>query len=213
MRRHRPGRKSPRLTRPRRGGYLSKEWVMGIRGQCAVLAMFASMSLGLVGCVQTFDNYMPLQQPLTSGCPNCQGPNAGAVAGAPVDGEGEVVQTAYRPRDGLGAPRAVDSPPMGGNCCPREIQMVSHPPYTVAPPDVLLLNVLRAVPKGPYRLEPLESLQIMVTNTLPGKSIAGNFVISPEGTVSLGYEYGTVRIGGLSLEEAEVAIRKHLSGI
>jgi polysaccharide export outer membrane protein len=204
---------------------------MGIRGQCAIFAMFASMSLGLVGCVQTYDNYLPLQQPLTSGCPNCQGPGAvvqtgavqpdgtpasapaGAPAGAPGATQGDVVQTAYRPLGNLGGPMPVDGPPVGGNACPRELQLVSHPPYTVAPPDVLLLNVLRAVPRGPYRLEPLESLQITVTNTLPAKPIAGTFVVSPEGTVNLGYDYGTVRVGGMSLEEAELAIRRHLSGI
>ena len=55
---------------------------MGIKGQCAVLAVFALLSIGLTGCMQTMDNYMPLQQPVTSGCPNCQGPNAIAAAGS-----------------------------------------------------------------------------------------------------------------------------------
>ena len=91
--------------------------------------------------------------------------------------------------------------------------MVSHPPYTVAPPDVLLLNVLRAVPKGPYRLEPLKALQIAVTNTLPNQAISGTYVISPEGYINLGFTYGNVHVGGLQLDEAEAAIRKHLSSI
>lgn len=217
---------------------------MGIRGRCAGLAAFTLLSLGLAGCVQTqtMDNYMPLQQPVTSGCPHCQGANAAGAAaptmGIPVTTASEVVQTAYRPGGGLGDPQTIDGapvagapdtvapqngavvggppaggPPAGGYPCPREIQMQSHPPYTVAPPDVLLLNVLRAVPKGPYRLEPLETLQIAVTDTLPNQPIAGTYVISPEGMINLGFAYGNVRVGGLSLDEAEAAIRKQLGGV
>jgi polysaccharide export outer membrane protein len=211
---------------------------MSIKGHCTVVGVFALLSVGLAGCVQTMDNYMPLQQPLTSGCPNCQGPGALANAnGAPANGQSEVMQTSYRPLGGLGQPQPAegaamgapvpgdphgDGPPMGGppmggppmgNYCPREIQMVSHPPYTVAPPDVLLLNILRAVPKGPYRLEPLESLQIAVTNTLPNQPINGTYVITPDGYINLGFNYGTVRIGGLTLEDAELAIRRQLSGV
>src|SRR5262249_12521943 len=36
------------------------------------------------------------------------------------------------------------------------------------------------------------------------------FVVSPEGLVNLGYSYGPVRVGGLTLEEAQAAIRHHL---
>ncbi len=96
---------------------------------------------------------------------------------------------------------------------PNELVPTSHPPYRVAPPDILLIDALRIVPKGPYRLEPLEMLQINVSDTLPGQPISGPFMISPEGTVSLGYNYGTVRVGGLSLEQAQQAIFNHLSNI
>jgi protein involved in polysaccharide export with SLBB domain len=217
---------------------------MGIKGHCTGVAVaLLSLSLGLAGCV-TQDNYQPLQYPVLSGCPNCQGPRAMAGAagtlGAPRAGDGQVVQTAYQEhgdlhdggpglvmsegdivmgrrrlggRLGLGDPKAVDSPPAGGNCCPRELTMTSHPPFTVAPPDVLLIDVLRAVPKGPYRLEPMEALQIAVTDTLPNQPIAGSYMISPEGMVNLGFTYGSVRVGGMSLEDAEVAIRKQLAGI
>ena len=133
---------------------------------------------------------------------------------APV--EGEIVGGPYRPLAGrLNGLRTgmhvVDSPVQGEHCCPRELTPVSHPPYTVAPPDVLLLEALRAVPKGPYRLEPLEVLQISVTGTLPNQPISGGFMITPEGNVNLGFDYGSVRVGGLTIDEAEVAIRKKLS--
>ena len=37
--------------------------------------------------------------------------------------------------------------------------------------------------------------------------------MSPEGLINLGYNYGTMRVGGLTLEEAQSAIRTHLSKI
>ena len=46
------------------------------------------------------------------------------------------------------------------------------------------------MPKGPYRLEPLEVLQIAVTGTLPNQPINGGFMITPEGNINLGFDYG-----------------------
>jgi polysaccharide export outer membrane protein len=133
-----------------------------------------------------------------------------------------LVQTSYRP-DGAGNnmqpgnnmdPNVTGELPVpGAGFFPRELGMTSHPPRPVAPPDVLLIDAIRLVPKGPYRLEPLETLQINVSDTLPNQPIAGAFMISPEGTVNLGFNYGAVRVGGLTLDQAEVAIRKHLGGI
>jgi len=96
---------------------------------------------------------------------------------------------------------------------PREINKVSLPPYTVAPPDVLVIDAARLVPKPPYRVEPLEVLLIQVTDTLPNQPINGPFVISPEGTVNLGYGYGTVRVQGLTVDQIQGAIRQHLSNV
>ncbi len=196
---------------------------MVIKGRRAAGAAVAlvSVALGLAGCVQTMTGYQPLQEPLTSGCPNCVGKSmvvpAGAVEPRP-DANPEVVQTLYRPLAGGGGlnplgPVPVDSPSPGGPCCPRELTMTSHPPYTIAPPDVLLIDAIRLVPKGPYRLEPMETLQLGVTNTLPNQPINGTFLITPEGAINLGFTYGAVRVGGLTIEQAEAAIRKHLGGI
>src|SRR5262249_7112042 len=65
----------------------------------------------------------------------------------------------------------------------------------------------------PYRLEPLEVLQIHVADTLPNQPIQGLYTISPEGLVTLGYSYGSVRVAGLTLDQATQAIRKHLGAI
>ena len=37
--------------------------------------------------------------------------------------------------------------------------------------------------------------------------------MSPEGTINLGYGYGSVRVGGMTLDQAQDAIRRHLGNI
>lgn len=98
-----------------------------------------------------------------------------------------------------------------GQGCPRELTMTSLPPHKVAPPDILMINLVRMVPRPPYRIEPLEALLINVTDTLPSQPIAGPFSVSLEGTINLGYSYGSVYVGGLTPEQAQLAIRRHLA--
>jgi len=96
---------------------------------------------------------------------------------------------------------------------PGELKMTSHPPHRVAPPDILLIEALKLALKGPYRLEPMEVLQIEVSDTLPKQEIKGMYMISPEGTVNLGHTYGSVRVGGLTVDQASAAIKAYLSPI
>jgi len=95
---------------------------------------------------------------------------------------------------------------------PRELGMTYLPPYIIEPPDVLYIDAVRLVPRPPYRIEPLDILLITVPtdNAKPGEPINGQFVVTPEGTVSLGFNYGTVRVAGLTLEGAAVAVRNAL---
>lgn len=95
--------------------------------------------------------------------------------------------------------------------CPNEIQRVSLPPYKVAPPDILFIDLVRMVPRPPYRVEPLETLVITVTDTLPNQPITGPFVITPEGTVNLGYNYGSVFVAGKTIAEVQDIIRNYLT--
>jgi polysaccharide export outer membrane protein len=96
---------------------------------------------------------------------------------------------------------------------PRELAQTTLPPHRVAPPDVLLIEALRLIPKGPYRLEPLEVIQIDVPDALPKQEIKGLFMILPDGKVNLGHSYGSVVIGNLTVDQAQAAIRSHLSPI
>jgi polysaccharide export outer membrane protein len=93
----------------------------------------------------------------------------------------------------------------------RELEMVSLPPYTIEPPDVLTITATRVVPKAPYRIRPLDSLQIDVEGEQPDQPIDyALFVVDPGGYVNLGPGYGKVKVRDLSLEEARDAVETHL---
>lgn len=93
---------------------------------------------------------------------------------------------------------------------PAELAKVSLPEYRLEPPDVLLLNAVRLVPKSPYFLQTLDILQIQASPTPPDAPIAGQFQIEPTGMVNLGPQYGAVRIVDLTPAEAQAAIAKQL---
>jgi polysaccharide export outer membrane protein len=96
------------------------------------------------------------------------------------------------------------------NPVPRELRKSSLPPYVVEPPDILVIDTLRAVPKPPYRIQPLDTLIVQAANVSPAEPITGTYGVEPEGTLNFGPTYGLVRVTGLTLEEARQAILAHL---
>lgn len=91
-----------------------------------------------------------------------------------------------------------------------EKRMVTLPTYTIQPPDVLLIDAVKLVPKSPYRIEALDQLDVKVAGTLPDQPITGNYAVEPSGAVNLGPTYGRVAVQGLTLEEATHAVDQHL---
>ncbi len=71
---------------------------------------------------------------------------------------------------------------------PKELDMISLPEYVVEPPDILLVEVLEA---------------------LPGRPIQGERLVRPDGTISLGF-YGDVYVAGLTCKEIKEKIVIHL---
>ena len=108
----------------------------------------------------------------------------------PVDAQGIVRPGAQRP--------------------PAELAKVSLPDYVIEPPDILLIEGVKIVPKNPYEIQPQDILQIVVLGTEPDRPIAGQYLVESDGSVRLGPGYGTVQIAGLSTDEAEDAIRELL---
>jgi polysaccharide biosynthesis/export protein len=71
---------------------------------------------------------------------------------------------------------------------PREFNKVSMPEYVVEPPDLLLVEVLEA---------------------LPGRPISGERLVRPDGKITLGF-YGEVYVAGLSISEIKEKVVLHL---
>lgn len=102
-----------------------------------------------------------------------------------------------------------------GNTIPRELQKVTLPAYTVEAPDILLIDVVKLLPRQPYHIEPLDTLQISApsTSTYEGEPINGAYLVEVDGTVNLGPSYGKVKLGGLTIEEANTEVNRHLGEI
>ncbi len=96
---------------------------------------------------------------------------------------------------------------------PNELWKVSHPAYRIEPPDILLLDAIRMVPRPPYVVQPLDVLTIQVTGTRPDQPINGIFTVSPDGTISLGFGYGLVRVSGMTLEQVQATIKQQLGRV
>jgi polysaccharide export outer membrane protein len=96
---------------------------------------------------------------------------------------------------------------------PRELNMVSEASYQVEPPDVLMIEMLKLVPLPPYRIDIFDVLQIKVIGTLLDQPVDGFFLVEAEGIITLGPAYGTVRVAGMTNEEAAAAITRKLSAV
>ncbi|MCX7426919.1 MAG: polysaccharide biosynthesis/export family protein, partial [Planctomycetia bacterium] len=96
---------------------------------------------------------------------------------------------------------------------PRELAMRSLPEYRIEPPDVLQIELLKLVPQPPYRIESYDVLTISALNTFLDQPIQGYFLVEAEGTVNLGPAYGSFRVAGMSVEEAQLAIKAKLMNI
>lgn len=106
----------------------------------------------------------------------------------------------------------VQTPPPVGQCVPTEKDKTSLPAYRVEPPDILFIESLRVVPKPPYHIQSGDELQIIAEPPEANLSARG-FFVDPQGRIDLGPRYGKVQVGGLTNDEATVAVRKAVGAI
>lgn len=93
---------------------------------------------------------------------------------------------------------------------PRELSKAVLPEYVIEPPDIVVIDALHVTPRPPYRLRTQDVLSIDVRGTFPEYPISGPYPIQVGGIVSFGYPYGSVDVGGKTLDEARTAIQTHL---
>ena len=118
----------------------------------------------------------------------------------------------------MGCRTATVDQPFAADPLPRELEKVSLPEYVVEPPDILVIDALNVVPLDPYVLGPLDVLGIQVSGTPQATEeqrkeyppISGNYQVQPDGMISLGLPYGSVRVLGMKTDEAKAAIETHL---
>jgi polysaccharide export outer membrane protein len=92
----------------------------------------------------------------------------------------------------------------------RELDKMAMPPYIIEPPDVILIDAVNVIPLPPHRIKNFDVLQVNIDGTLFERPIEGEFVVEPDGTLNLGFEYGNVRVLGMTIDEAKAEIEKHL---
>jgi polysaccharide biosynthesis/export protein len=93
---------------------------------------------------------------------------------------------------------------------PRELSMVSLPAYRIEPPDAVRIDVLKLVPRFPYRIGMHDVLEIRALWTLVDQPIDDYYYVDGEGNLNLGPAYGSVRIVGMNIEEATEEILQRL---
>lgn len=85
-----------------------------------------------------------------------------------------------------------------GGIVPRDVGHASLPQYVIEPPDNLTIEAVLRDPRTG------------LSDRLPVQPIGGDYVVRPDGTVSLGV-WGTVRVAGLTTSKAADAIRAQLA--
>jgi polysaccharide biosynthesis/export protein len=89
-----------------------------------------------------------------------------------------------------------------GNGLPRELRKTVLPAYVIEPPDILSIDAIHAVPKQPYKLQPFDTVSIMVEGTPPDAPIAGIYPVGADGNIVIpryGPE-GTIHVAGMTIE-------------
>ena len=112
----------------------------------------------------------------------------------------------YDERGNLVASRTAppDSPP-------SELAKVTLPRYRVAAPDILMIQGVRLFPKSPYFIQAGDYLQIVVPGLPLDQPIQGTFQVDSQGMVNLGASYDSLKVTGMTLDEAQEAIAKHMA--
>jgi polysaccharide export outer membrane protein len=112
------------------------------------------------------------------------------------------------PRDPF--PATPPEPP-AESTVPRELDKVTLPRYVIEPPDILLIEGVKLVPKSPHRIETFDVLLVRVTGTLPEYPIGETYPVDADGSVNLGPPYGRIKLVDLTIEEAEDEVHTQLS--
>jgi polysaccharide export outer membrane protein len=89
--------------------------------------------------------------------------------------------------------------------------MRTLPRYVIEPPDVVVIEALRLVPKRPYRVAPHDVLRVRVEGASPDQPIDDAYSVDADGTLNFGPTYGRVAVDSLTIDEIQQTIHDHLA--
>ena len=92
----------------------------------------------------------------------------------------------------------------------KEFEDFARKDYVIDPPDILLIESDKLLPKGPHRLETFDELQIHVNGALAEQQIDSVCNVDADGAVDLGATYGRINVVGQTIKQAEDSIRAQL---
>jgi polysaccharide export outer membrane protein len=112
-----------------------------------------------------------------------------------------------------GESKKKDSPPEPDKSKTEKSGKVSLPAYIVEPPDILSVEMPKLKPLPPYHIGTSDVLQIRASSAIPGQPIDNLYLVEAEGVVNLGSAYGSVKVVGMSIEDATKAIQRKLADV
>ncbi|MEX0977577.1 MAG: polysaccharide biosynthesis/export family protein [Pirellulales bacterium] len=121
-----------------------------------------------------------------------------------------------RPEPRLVGPQ---TPPHYGEMVPTEKDKTTLPAYIIEPPDILLIEALRLVPKPPYHIQATDVLIVQLAGGFPGGGSGGGsggeqYLVDPAGRIDLGPLYGPkIKVSGLTEDQAAGVIEESLKEI
>ena len=132
------------------------------------------------------------------------------LAGLAALGQSGCQALISRPQPRLVGPQTPPPPGSAVAMVPTEKDKSTLPIYTVEPPDILVIEAVRVVPKPPYHIQATDVLAIDVDTIMEETPDKDNrYLVDPAGRVDFGLQYGKVKVGGMDEEQAVAAIRKH----
>lgn len=100
------------------------------------------------------------------------------------------------------------TPPPVGEPVPTEKEKSTLPTYTIEPPDILVIECLRLIPKPPYHIQPGDELALLLGSEAEEATLRSGrgYFVDPEGRIELGPHYGKAHVSGLTVEEATAVV-------
>ena len=93
---------------------------------------------------------------------------------------------------------------------PTELDKVTIPMYRIAAPDILTIDVQQNVSQSSHPLAAGDVVSLSASGVFPEEPIMGEYEVSSGGGIELGFSYGSVDVGGSTVNEAVTLIESHL---